>query len=198
MALDSRFLAGAFAPVSEESTAFDLEVSGTIPPELTGTYLRNGPNPRVLDDAGYHWFLGAGMVHGVRLRSGRAEWYRNRWVRSQAVAASLGEAWPGSPVHDGADFGANTHIVSHGGRLLATVEAGPLPYAMSPELATIGPTDFGGQLPGGFTAHTRLDPASRSSTPSPTTGPGTTCSTSSSTRRQPWFVPTTYRSMTGR
>jgi hypothetical protein len=34
-----------------------------------------------LDDPNYHWFLGAGMVHGVRLRDGRAEWYRNRWFR---------------------------------------------------------------------------------------------------------------------
>ena len=34
------------------------------------------------------------MVHGVRLRDGRAEWYRNRWVRSQAVAEARGETWP--------------------------------------------------------------------------------------------------------
>ena len=32
-------------------------------------------------------------------------------------------------MHADADFAANTHIVSHAGRLLATVEAGPLPYA---------------------------------------------------------------------
>ena len=28
-----------------------------------------------------HWFSGTGMVHGVRLREGRAEWHRNRFVR---------------------------------------------------------------------------------------------------------------------
>jgi carotenoid cleavage dioxygenase-like enzyme len=93
----------------------------------------------------------------VRLRDGRAEWYRNRWVRSKAVAAALGEQWPGGPVHENLDFAANTHVIAHGGRTLATVEAGALPYELSYELGTIGPCDFGGTLPGGFAAHTRLD-----------------------------------------
>ena len=153
----SRFLDGSFAPVSEEVTSSDLPVTGRVPPELTGRYLRNGPNPLGLDDPNYHWFLGAGMVHGVRLRDGKAEWYRNRWVRSKAVAAARGEQWPGGPVHQNMDFAANTHIIFHGGRTLATVEAGPLPYELTYELGTVGPCDFGGTLPGGFAAHTKLD-----------------------------------------
>jgi carotenoid cleavage dioxygenase len=151
------FLEGSFAPVSDEITAFDLPVTGRLPAELNGRYLRNGPNPLGPDDPNYHWFLGPGMVHGVRLRDGRAEWYRNRWVRSRLLAAALGEPWPGGPVHDSHDFAANTHIISHGGHLLATVEAGPLPYQLSCELDTLGPYDFGGTLPGGFAAHTKLD-----------------------------------------
>jgi carotenoid cleavage dioxygenase-like enzyme len=66
--------------------------------------LRNGPNPLGVDDPNYHWFLGAGMVHGVRLRDGKAEWYRNRWVRSKAVAQALGQPWAGGPVHENMDF----------------------------------------------------------------------------------------------
>ena len=157
MPTDNRFLEGSFAPVKEEITASDLPVTGQVPAELSGRYLRNGPNPLGLDDPNYHWFVGAGMVHGVRLRDGRAEWYRNRWVRSKAVAAALGEQWPGGPVHENVDFAANTHVIAHGGRTLATVEAGALPYELSYELGTIGPCDFGGTLPGGFAAHTRLD-----------------------------------------
>ena len=153
----NRFLEGPFAPVTEEVTAFDLSVTGQIPAELNGRYFRNGPNPMDLDDPNYHWFVGAGMLHGVRLRDGRAEWYRNRWVRSKSVAESLGERWPEGPVHAGMDFAANTHVISHAGRILATVEAGPLPYELSPELETLGPCDFGGTLPGGFAAHTKLD-----------------------------------------
>ena len=156
------FSESSFAPVREEVTAFDLPVTGTLPPELNGCYLRNGPNPMGLEDPGArwgdgHWFLGSGMVHGVRLRDGRAEWYRNRWVRSRQVASALGEKWPGGPVHDDADFAANTHIIRHAGRVLATVEAGPLPYQLTGELETVGPYDFDGKLPGGYAAHTKLD-----------------------------------------
>ena len=136
MAEQNPFLSGPYAPVEQEITAFDLPVTGTLPRELSGCYLRNGPNPMGLEDPGNrwgeaHWFLGAGMVHGVRLRDGRAEWYRNRWVRSRRVAEALGGKWPGGPVHDDTDFAANTHIIRHAGRLLATVEAGPLPYQLT-------------------------------------------------------------------
>ena len=153
----NRFLEGSFAPVTEEITGYDLPISGRVPAELNGRYLRNGPNPLGLDDPNYHWFLGAGMVHGVRLRDGKAEWYRNRWVRSKAVAQAHAEQWAGGPVHENMDFAANTHIIAHAGRTLATVEAGPLPYELTYELDTIGPCDFGGTLPGGFAAHTKLD-----------------------------------------
>jgi carotenoid cleavage dioxygenase-like enzyme len=158
MLATGRFLEGSFAPVAEEVTAFDLPVTGRVPAGLSGRYLRNGPNPLGLEDPGYHWFIGAGMVHGVRLRDGRAEWYRNRWVRSQQVAKTLGEEWSAGPVHADDDFPANTHVIGHAGRTLATVEAGALPYELTPELGTAGPCDFGGTLPGGFAAHTKLDP----------------------------------------
>lgn len=65
MLTTSRFLNGPFAPVTDEITAFDLPVTGSVPAELSGRYLRNGPNPMGLDDPGYHWFIGDGMVHGV-------------------------------------------------------------------------------------------------------------------------------------
>lgn len=154
---DNWFRQGLFAPVTEEVTAFDLPITGQIPRELNGRYLRNGPNPmRGIDDNKNHWFFGSGMVHGVRLRDGRAEWYRNRWVRSKAVAEALGEKWREGPIH-GQDVPANTHILAHAGRILATVEGGFLPYEISDELDTIGPYDFAGTLPAGFTAHSKTD-----------------------------------------
>ena len=112
----NRFLQGSFAPVEEEITAFGLPVTGSLPAGLNGRYLRNGPNPLGLDDPDYrfwegYWFLGPGMVHGVRLRDGKAEWYRNRWVRSQALAEAMDEKWPGGPVHADMDFAANTRCV---------------------------------------------------------------------------------------
>ena len=151
---------GGFAPVTDEITAFDLEVTGRLPAELNGRFLRNGPNPLSLDDPrSAHLFLGEGMVHGARLRDGRAEWYRNRWVRNAAVARRLGEEPRSTLNHAGMDFAPNTHVIGLAGRTFATVEAGPLPYELSYELDTIGPCDFDGGLPGGFAAHTHLDPA---------------------------------------
>jgi carotenoid cleavage dioxygenase len=90
----NRYLRDNFAPVTEELTATDLAVTGALPDFLDGRYLRIGPN--LLQDPGerYHWFMGEGMVHGVRVRGGKAEWYRNRWVRSSAVAEALGEKFP--------------------------------------------------------------------------------------------------------
>ena len=79
-------------------------------------------------------------------------------MRSRRTAESLGETWPSGPVHADQDFAANTHIIRHGGRTLATVKAGALPYELTGELGTAGPCDFGGTLPGGFAAHTKLDP----------------------------------------
>ena len=76
----------------EEVTATELAVTGQLPEALSGRYLRNGPNPvSAPEPSTYHWFTGDGMVHGIRLRDGRAEWYRNRWVRSAEVARALGE-----------------------------------------------------------------------------------------------------------
>lgn len=87
----NRYLEGAFAPIAEEFTLTDLDVTGTIPQHLDGRYLRNGPNPvGELDPDLYHWFIGDGMVHGIRIRDGKAEWYRNRWVRGPPQTA---RAW---------------------------------------------------------------------------------------------------------
>ncbi|MFI1970045.1 carotenoid oxygenase [Streptomyces cinnamoneus] len=155
------YLRGLFAPVHDEVTAFDLPVTGRLPETLRGRYLRNGPNPLPpVDPASYHWFGGEGMVHGVRLRDGRAEWYRNRWVRSDAVAGRLGEKLLHGPRHLGMDFAPNTHVQSFAGHCLALVEGGSLPYELDPELYTIGPFTFHGTLPGGFTAHPAVDPHS--------------------------------------
>src|SRR5436305_4991332 len=126
------YLSGNFGPVHEEVTTADLDVTGSIPDYLDGRYLRIGPNPvGEVDVENYHWFLGDGMVHGVRLRDGKAEWYRNRFVRSNAVSDALGEARRGGPSHGGFDISPNTNVLSHAGRTLALVEAGPLPYELT-------------------------------------------------------------------
>ena len=68
----NQYLTGNFAPVEAEATLTALRVEGSLPSHLDGRYLRNGPNPVPVPSGPYHWFLGAGMVHGLRLRDGRA------------------------------------------------------------------------------------------------------------------------------
>ena len=155
----NRYLTGNYAPVAEEVTAFDLSVIGELPPELNGRYLRNGPNPiGAVDPATHHWFIGDGMVHGIRLREGRAEWYRNRYVGSSSVSASRGlpdipgRNWNNSP------GGPNTNVGTFAGTTWAMVEAGGCPVELTDELETVGRNDFFGTLPGAFTAHPKFDP----------------------------------------
>jgi len=158
--MENVYLEGTRAPVQEEVTATDLAVTGEIPEELEGRWLRNGPNPRgVVDPATHHWFLGDGMIHGVRLRGGRAEWYRNRWVRGARMAAELGEDPPTGRSFGDRDFGPNTAVGGFAGKTWAMVEAGTTPMPLTYDLATIGYDGFDGTLPGGFTAHPKYDSA---------------------------------------
>lgn len=148
-------LDGRFAPVPDEIDTVDLPVEGHLPPELEGRYLRNGPNALPGEEPG-HLFTAHGMLHGVRLRDGRAEWYRNRWVRTRALE---GHPFLSEAGVDLAAVPANTHVISHGGRLFALVENG-LPYEVDADLATRGPCDFDGRLTTAMTAHPKTDPAS--------------------------------------
>lgn len=151
------FLRDQHAPMHEERTIADLRVTGTIPPALEGRYLRIGPNPIDPDARGYHWFTGDGMTHALRLQGGRARWYRNRWVRSSAVSAALGEP-PAPGPRNGFDT-VNTNVIGHAGRTWALVEAGAYPVELSDTLETIAHDPFGGTLGGSFSAHPHRDPA---------------------------------------
>lgn len=152
------YLQGNFAPVSVQTTAFDLPVKGEVPAELAGRYLRIGPNPAgPVDPSTYHWFTGTGMVHGLRLRGGRAEWYRNRFVVSDGVAPALGRPGLPGPRNGFGDNTANTNVIDMGGRTYAIVEAGGLPVELTYGLESVARSDLAGTLPHGFTAHPKRD-----------------------------------------
>jgi carotenoid cleavage dioxygenase len=148
------FLRGNYAPVADEVTAEALPVTGAIPPELHGLYVRNGPNPS--HGVSPHWFLGDGMLHGVALDAGTARWYRNRYVRTKSLAGE--GTFVDDQGHVDLTVGvSNTHVVSHAGRILALVESG-FPYEVTAELDTVGCYDFDGRLTTAMTAHPKLDP----------------------------------------
>ena len=150
-------LTGIHQPMTEELTLDDLVVEGAIPRELDGRYVRIGPNPAAPDPRTYHFFVGDGMLHGVRIRDGRALWYRNRWIRSTEVAKARGMAAAPGPRH--VFDTVNTSVLDHAGAGWALVEAGSTPVRFGEELEDQRYEDFGGTLPGSFTAHPRRDPS---------------------------------------
>jgi carotenoid cleavage dioxygenase len=154
------YLEGNFAPVEVETTAVDLPVTGAVPAELEGRLLRIGPNPLgPMNPKTHHWFMGSGMAHGLRLRGGKAEWYRNRFVVSDGIAAKLGHPRLRGPRNGFGDNTANTNVVDIGGRTYAVVEAGGLPVELTYDLESVARSNLGGTLRHGFAAHPKLDPA---------------------------------------
>jgi 8'-apo-carotenoid 13,14-cleaving dioxygenase len=154
----AHYTQGNFAPVTQEKTAFDLPVEGQMPTELNGLFVRNGANAiNKASPATYHEFAGEGMVHGVYLKEGKALWYRNRWVRGDAVREALGEPDISGLIHVN-DFSANTSVIGFGNKLWALVEGGTYPIELDRELNSICRNNFSGTLPGAFSAHPKLDP----------------------------------------
>ncbi len=146
---------GNFAPVTTEETITNLRVRGTLPRGLSGLYVRNGSN--AAHGEPLHWFLGDGMIHGVRIERGRASWYRNRYVRTPLLASGKDLLEMGAPPGK-ANNQSNVALVHHAGKLLTLGEVG-WPYEVRTDtLDTVGPWDFDGKLGDTMTAHPKVDP----------------------------------------
>lgn len=158
---DDPYLRGNFAPVPDERTWDDLRVVGSLPPEMDGLYLRNGPNPQFPPRGRYHWFDGDGMLHGVWIAKGRAR-YANRYVETRGLKK---EREAKKSLHGGFRSGpplknaANTSVVEHHGKLLALWEGGLAHEIDQKTLATVGEYNFAGPFPHPLTAHPKIDPA---------------------------------------
>ncbi|KAK6119248.1 hypothetical protein DH2020_047011 [Rehmannia glutinosa] len=153
---------------------------------LNGEFVRVGPNPKFAPVAGYHWFDGDGMIHGMRIKDGKAT-YVSRFVKTSRIKQE--EFYGGSKFMKIGDlkgmFGlimvymqllrtklkvldvsygygtANTALIYHHGKLLALNEADK-PYAIKVledgDLQTIGMLDYDKRLGHSFTAHPKVDP----------------------------------------
>ena len=136
------YLQGNYAPVKNIVSETNLNVIGEIPNELSGVYMRNGPNPMGSpNNKKYHWFTGEGMLHGVRIDNGKALWYRNRIVGNPKSSSSQ----------------PNTHVIYNADKIYATVEAGGHPVEINKELESLPASPFQGTLNSAFSAHTKLD-----------------------------------------
>ena len=155
------FLQHGYAPVADELSVDNLAVRGEVPREISGTYLRNGPNPAYPPISYTYPFDGDGMVHGLTFDGGNVA-YRNRFVLTAGLRADrrAGRTIYGGlmnpivpdprfvpPDGDPNRFKnvANTNVVRHAGRILALYE-GDLPYELTPTLETNGLYDFAGKL----------------------------------------------------
>jgi carotenoid cleavage dioxygenase len=161
------YLEGNFAPVREEIAISSLRAIGSLPSDLSGMFVRNGPNSQFPPIGRYHLFDGDGMLHGVRISNGQAD-YRNRYVRTRGfqIERDAGKAvWSGllEPPQPNNPYGpgkntANTALVWHAGQMLAVWEGGA-PHAIElPGLETIGEYTYNGKLVSAFTAHPKVDP----------------------------------------
>lgn len=161
------YLDGNFAPIGQEITTEDLKIIGELPPDLSGMFVRNGPNPQHQPIGQYHWFDGDGMLHGVEISNGQAT-YRNRYVRTRGwnIEHEAGKAvWSGlleppqmDNPHGPGKNTANTALVWHAGQFLAVWEGGAPHNIQLPELATIGEYTYNNKLTSPFTAHPKVDP----------------------------------------
>ncbi|MBW4605858.1 MAG: carotenoid oxygenase family protein [Hassallia sp. WJT32-NPBG1] len=166
----SPYLQDNFSPVEAQITAHDLSVIGDLPRDLSGTFVRNGPNPQFPPIGHYSWIDGDGMLHGIQISNGKAE-YRNQYVQTRgfkieqkanrAIWTGLMEPPqlnnPANNLFSPFKNTANTALVWHAGRLLALWEGGE-PYEIElPGLETVGPYTYNGQLASPFTAHPKVD-----------------------------------------
>jgi carotenoid cleavage dioxygenase len=135
----NKFLSGNWYPVEETSTT-ELKITGELPKELSGLFLRNGPNPKEpINHENYHPFFGDGMIHGIRVEDGKALWYKNKFVTS-----TFG-------------FGPNTHVLKHGEKIYALVEGGISPVIMDSEMNFLEEEPFPASENKRFTAHPKID-----------------------------------------
>ena len=163
---------GYSAPSRIEADVYDLEVEGTIPAALRGTYYRAAADPQYPPLLGTDVFInGDGMIHMVRIADGHAD-LKTRYVRTEKLAAERAarralfgayrNPYTDDPSVAGVNRGtANTSVCWHGGRLMALKEA-ERPMLLDPDtLETLGPWDFDGRLASvTFTAHPKIDPHS--------------------------------------
>ncbi|MDG2306196.1 MAG: carotenoid oxygenase family protein [Candidatus Binatia bacterium] len=149
------WLQNGFGPVAAEVEAFDLPIVGSLPSELSGLFVRNGSNAQ--SGVSGHWFLGDGMLHGIRLDGGRASWYRNRYIETPLYTGGKSFTDGGPPIRGNNQ--SNVSAFYHGGKLMTSGEVGA-PYEIDPrDLSTVGVNDFEGELNTSFTAHPKVDPA---------------------------------------
>ena len=163
-------------PMRFEANVYDCEITGKIPADISGAYVRVGPEfyfPQSLPDNG--GIDGDGYINMYRIKSGRAD-YKSRWVKTERwkndraahrqMYGNYRNPYTDDPSIRAETIAkpylrttANTHTIFNGGKLFACKEDSR-PYQIDPKtLDTIGPYDFKGKYDSQtFSAHNKIDP----------------------------------------
>lgn len=72
-----------FNPIKDETTIENPKVTGEIPKNLEGMYVRNGTNQKYEDGGVMHMFDGDAMLHCVKFSGGKALFYTNSWMQTR-------------------------------------------------------------------------------------------------------------------
>lgn len=167
---DTPTFTGYNTPTLEERDVQNLEIRGSLPDDISGSFYRCGPDPHYPPKLGDDVYInGDGMLGKFSFDSGRVD-YRAKYVKTEKFAVedkagrSLFGAYRNPFTDDESVAGmdrttANTAALYHAGKLFALKEDG-LPYELDEySLATLGRSDFGGKLRSQtVTAHPKLDP----------------------------------------
>eukprot|EP00929_Paragymnodinium_shiwhaense_P124172 TRINITY_DN9920_c0_g1_i1.p1 TRINITY_DN9920_c0_g1~~TRINITY_DN9920_c0_g1_i1.p1 ORF type:complete len:1103 (-),score=269.46 TRINITY_DN9920_c0_g1_i1:280-3588(-) len=72
-----------FCPIEGEGLLEEPKVTGEIPKNLEGMYVRNGTNQRFDPYGKVHMFDGDAMLHCVKFSGGKAVFYANTWLQTK-------------------------------------------------------------------------------------------------------------------
>ncbi len=173
---DHPYRSGAWRPNTREYDVIEPVVTGDLPDDLNGTYIRNTENP-LHDSLGrYHPFDGDGMLHSMHFDNGHVQ-YRNRYIPTDGFIAERQEGrplWAGLREHPGMSerdgWGARTRlkdssstdVVVHNGKALTSFyQCGDIYESHPVTLQAHGKAPWtAGITPGwGVSAHTKVDEA---------------------------------------
>ncbi|MCV6626550.1 MAG: carotenoid oxygenase family protein [Cellvibrionaceae bacterium] len=160
-------LTGVFAPIADELVLEALPVEGEIPKDLSGVYLRNGPNQQFEPKGAHHYFDGEGMIHSGQFKNGKFI-YRNKYVRTEGWKNNdeAGEELYWGVMNSNKDSrerpmnnAANTDVIGHAGKAVASWYLSGVPYIIDPlTLDTIKAAPEYVSGPGkGMSAHFKVD-----------------------------------------
>lgn len=167
-----RYLTDNFEPVIDEIWVENLPIRGSLPSDLHGIFMRNGPNPYFEPLTYTYPYDGDGMIHAIYIKNGQAS-YRNRFVATKELLAEkrAGKALYGGiakPVFPEKRFllpedpqspvkaGRFINVIHHAGRYIALHESNTA-YEITSDLKTLGewrPSDHAIEA----TPHVRFDP----------------------------------------